>query len=404
MTIIEVAVALVVLVAAMAALVQLVGLATRQRRAIHERAAALTEVANQAERLALLPWDEVAPAKLTTWEPSPELAAALPNAKCQAIVTEESEPPSSRRIELRVTWQNAAGQEVEPALLDHLEIPPGGPAMNASRRGKTLIEVVVIVALTGVALSLATTTLVTLFRVERQLRADTAYDLTQSRLATRWRTTSMPPSLPRQMVIASSPSPTAGPSTTNSCHPRFIAKFAAATKSNIATPSSFPAQRKFRFQHTTDADGRVIRLSITSLSAARPGPCYARATADHCRRPQPPSAARQPGGPAMTPISRRRGAALIVALTTLLVVMLIAAAVTRSLLASHRQAHLRQNELQAAWLAESAVSRALAQLTRRPEYTGETWSADLNPANPGTADATGLAEIRIRRSNPSPQA
>jgi hypothetical protein len=58
---------------------------------------------------------------------------------------------------------------------------------HSLRPGKTLIEVAVIVALTGVALSLATTTLVTLFRVERQLRADAAYDLAQSRLAIRWR-------------------------------------------------------------------------------------------------------------------------------------------------------------------------------------------------------------------------
>jgi type II secretory pathway component PulK len=98
----------------------------------------------------------------------------------------------------------------------------------------------------------------------------------------------------------------------------------------------------------------------------------------------------------MRPIPQRRGAALIVALTTLLVVMLVAAAVTRSLLLSHRQARLRQNELQAEWLAEAAVSRALTQLARRPEYTGETWSADLNPA------ATGLAEIRIQKIESHP--
>jgi len=93
---------------------------------------------------------------------------------------------------------------------------------------------------------------------------------------------------------------------------------------------------------------------------------------------------------------RRRGAALIVALTTLLVVMLIAAAVTRSLLLAHRQARLRQNELQAEWLAEAAVSRALAQLARQPMYTGETWSADFNPASPGATEMAGQAEIRIQ--------
>jgi Tfp pilus assembly protein PilX len=69
----------------------------------------------------------------------------------------------------------------------------------------------------------------------------------------------------------------------------------------------------------------------------------------------------------------RRGAALVVALVTLLVVTLMTGTVVRSLLAAHRQSRLRQDELQAQWLAESAVARARAQLVRQSEYTGETW-------------------------------
>ena len=43
-------------------------------------------------------------------------------------------------------------------------------------------------AMTSVAMSLATATLITLFRVERQARADAAQDIALARLAGRWRT------------------------------------------------------------------------------------------------------------------------------------------------------------------------------------------------------------------------
>lgn len=59
--------------------------------------------------------------------------------------------------------------------------------MNRSRGGKTLIEVSVVLAMTSVAMSLATATLITLFRVERQARSDAAQDIALARLASRWR-------------------------------------------------------------------------------------------------------------------------------------------------------------------------------------------------------------------------
>ena len=114
---VETAVALVVLAAAMVALAQLVTLAGRQRRQSEERRIALQEVANQAEQLALLRWEDVAADKLRTWQASPELAAAIPHAACQISVSEEPGSPAGQRIQLRVAWTNAAGQEVEPAEL-----------------------------------------------------------------------------------------------------------------------------------------------------------------------------------------------------------------------------------------------------------------------------------------------
>jgi Tfp pilus assembly protein PilV len=114
MTIAELMVALFIMTTAMVAIVQLLAAAAGQRRTIEQRRLALAEVANEAERVALITWDESAPDKLTTWQPSAELKAALPQATCTAEVTEESGPPAARRIRLSVTWPNSVGQTGEP--------------------------------------------------------------------------------------------------------------------------------------------------------------------------------------------------------------------------------------------------------------------------------------------------
>src|SRR5207249_648256 len=115
MTLFELTVALFILTTAMMAIVQLMAATASQRRSADQRRVALQEVANQAERVALLSWEQTAPEKLTTWEPSAELMKVLPQAKCAAEVSEESAAPVGRKIRLTVTWTNAAGQQVEPA-------------------------------------------------------------------------------------------------------------------------------------------------------------------------------------------------------------------------------------------------------------------------------------------------
>jgi Tfp pilus assembly protein PilE len=117
MTLFELAVALFILTTAMLAIVQLMAATATQRRLVDQRRVALQEVANQAERVALLTWGEVAPETLTTWEPSADLAKSLPQAKCEAKVTAETNEPRARRIRLSVTWTSAAGQAVEPATV-----------------------------------------------------------------------------------------------------------------------------------------------------------------------------------------------------------------------------------------------------------------------------------------------
>ncbi len=126
-TLIEVTVALLVLSAAMLALVQMLSLATQQRRLTEARRIALEEVANQAERVAALPWEGVTADKLKSWEPSGPLLAAIPAASCRIAVSDEPGPPAARRIHLEIAWTGADGQPALPVGLTVWKFAEGRP-------------------------------------------------------------------------------------------------------------------------------------------------------------------------------------------------------------------------------------------------------------------------------------
>jgi hypothetical protein len=112
---------------AMLALMQLLASAASQRRQTMARTAALQELANQAERIAALNWNETAPEKLTGWTPSAELTAAIPAAICRIQVTDEAaEGLAARRIRLEIAWFDAAGGEVQPVRLTVWKHRPEG--------------------------------------------------------------------------------------------------------------------------------------------------------------------------------------------------------------------------------------------------------------------------------------
>jgi Tfp pilus assembly protein PilX len=93
---------------------------------------------------------------------------------------------------------------------------------------------------------------------------------------------------------------------------------------------------------------------------------------------------------------RRGGAGLVIALVTLLIITSTMAAIIQSLLVDLRQTRQAANELQAQWLADSAVGRAAAQLRANPSYEGETWKPPVSAA--GDDESVGVAEIRIERA------
>ena len=76
-------------------------------------------------------------------------------------------------------------------------------------------------------------------------------------------------------------------------------------------------------------------------------------------------------------ISRRRGAILVAVMVCLLLVSLIGASLIRLGLTQYEQTRWDELQLQAAWLADSGVERAVAKLGQDTGYDGETWQVSL---------------------------
>src|SRR5262245_5771923 len=94
--------------------------------------------------------------------------------------------------------------------------------------------------------------------------------------------------------------------------------------------------------------------------------------------------------------NRRRGAGLIVALVTLLVITLMTGTIVRLLLVHVRQTRLTAADLQAAWLADAAVERAIVKFRENPSYEREDWRAAAGSMD--DAEHVGMAEIRITKT------
>jgi Tfp pilus assembly protein PilX len=85
----------------------------------------------------------------------------------------------------------------------------------------------------------------------------------------------------------------------------------------------------------------------------------------------------------------RRGMVAVVVLLCLLVLALIAGALLRTGTARRDELHARERRLQAEWLAEAGLRRALARLEAEPGYSGETWNIEAREL--GAADAATVA-------------
>ncbi len=73
---------------------------------------------------------------------------------------------------------------------------------------------------------------------------------------------------------------------------------------------------------------------------------------------------------------RRSGIMVAMALVCVLVVAVLGTALIRAMLLQHSMSLREQHQIQALWLAESAVHRAATRLAGSSEYEGETWKLE----------------------------
>ena len=89
----------------------------------------------------------------------------------------------------------------------------------------------------------------------------------------------------------------------------------------------------------------------------------------------------------------RRGAVLILVMVCLLIITMLLASLLKSALLQRRQVMREQFRVQAEWLAESALERAVEQRLKNPDYRGEVW--EISPEELGTRYAAS-AEIELK--------
>jgi type II secretory pathway pseudopilin PulG len=83
--------------------------------------------------------------------------------------------------------------------------------------------------------------------------------------------------------------------------------------------------------------------------------------------------------------SRRRGLTSVAVLVCLIIITMISGAVIRVGMARRDELRAQERSLQAEWLAEAGIQRALARLAADPAYSGETW--DISARDLDSADA-----------------
>jgi hypothetical protein len=97
-------------------------------------------------------------------------------------------------------------------------------------------------------------------------------------------------------------------------------------------------------------------------------------------------------GPRIDP--PRRGMLAIALLICLIVLTIIAGVLLRAGVAQRDEVRAQERRLQAEWLAEAGLRRALARLDADPGYAGETWQVDARALDSSDAATVAIAVER----------
>ena len=124
---IEMAISGLLIAAAMAITVQVVGWVATDRRSVARRERAVVEASNLMERIAARPFDEITPESLAALELPEAARSSLPGSTLTATVAARDDAPAGKRITVEIRWRGRSGQAESPVRLVAWAYRKGGP-------------------------------------------------------------------------------------------------------------------------------------------------------------------------------------------------------------------------------------------------------------------------------------
>jgi Tfp pilus assembly protein PilV len=125
---IEMAISGLLLAAAMAATVQVVGWVAADRRNVARRERAVVEASNLMERIAARPFDEITPESLAALKLPEAARTSHPGSNLKASVTAQEDAPARKRITVEIRWPDGSGTAGSPVRLVAWSYRKGAPS------------------------------------------------------------------------------------------------------------------------------------------------------------------------------------------------------------------------------------------------------------------------------------
>ena len=107
----------VLIAAAMAATLQVVGWVALERRAVERRERALVEASNLLERITARPWDDLSTEALKSMTISDSASSFLPGSALDVKVVPFEDLPARKKINLEIRWRDRSGRTESPVRL-----------------------------------------------------------------------------------------------------------------------------------------------------------------------------------------------------------------------------------------------------------------------------------------------
>ncbi len=116
-SLIEMIVSCVLLGAVLVTAAPLMGWVSAERRAADQRQFALLQATNLMESIGRMPWDQISTESLGNLSLSAETTQFLKAGELTVELQQQEGPPVSKRVTVRITWNDRAGQRLSPAEL-----------------------------------------------------------------------------------------------------------------------------------------------------------------------------------------------------------------------------------------------------------------------------------------------